>query len=156
MPDLTADAIERWLDTYGSEDVAHVGQRGPPEEEADVLPSVVAFGATLDAVHASAPAPLEALLLSDPAASALRTVMAHLGGPRRLRLLHWLAECRFAETHALLGRLTEPDPSGAGPFLDAWIADLHRRQVLERLFSPDRIATLLAACKAADNQEKST
>ncbi len=156
MPDLTVDAIERWLDTYGSEDVAHVGQRRPPEEEAGVLPSVVAFGATLDAVHASAPVPLEALLLGDPAASGLRTVMAHIGGPRRLRLLHWLAEGGFAETHALLERLTEPDPSGAGPFLDAWIADLHRRQVLERLFSPDRIAILLAACKAAGNQEKPT
>lgn len=154
MPDLTRDAIESWLDTHGSEAVAHLAQPGPPEEEADVLPAVIALGTALDVGHAEARDRLEALLLADPAAAGLRTVMAHLGSPRRMRLLHWLAECGFTNVHGVLARLTEADPSGAGPFIEAWIADLHRRQVLERIFDPARITVLLAACREADNQEK--
>ena len=154
MPDLTRDAIESWLDTHGSEAVACLAQPGPPEEEADVLPAVVALGTALDAGHAEARDRLEALLLADPAAAGLRTVMAHLGSPRRMRLLHWLAECGFTDVHGVLARLTEADPSGAGPFIEAWIADLHRRQVLERIFDPARITALLAACREADNLEK--
>lgn len=154
MPDLTRDAIESWLDTHGSEAVAHLAQPGLPEEEADVLPAVVALGTALDVGHAEARDRLEALLLADPAAAGLRTVMAHLGSPRRMRLLHWLAECGFTDVHGVLARLTEVDPSGAGPFIEVWIADLHRRQVLERIFDPARITALLAACREADNLEK--
>lgn len=154
MPDLTTTAIESWLDTHGSEAVADLAQTGPPEEDAGVLPKVIALGTVLDAGRDQARASLEALLLADPAATGLRTVLAHLGGPRRMRLLHWLAECGFNDVHGVLTRLTEADPSGAGPYLATWIADLHRRQVLERIFDPDRITALLAACKAADTQEK--
>lgn len=154
MPDLTTDAIASWLDTHGSAAVCGTGHQGPPEEEGSILPAVVALGTALDATHAAASAQLEAALLASPAAAGLRTVMAHLGGPRRLRLLHWVAESGFADVRAVLARMTEADPSGAGAFLNAWVADLHRRQVLERVFAPDRIATLLAACKAADTQEK--
>ena len=71
-----------------------------------------------------------------------------------MRLLHWLAECGFTDVHGVLARLTKADPSGAGPFIEAWIADLHRRQVLERIFDPARITALLAACREADNLEK--
>ena len=154
MPDLTTNAIESWLDAHGSEAVAHLAQSRPPEEETDVLPAVIALGTILDFSCASARAPLEALLLADPAAEGLRTVMAHFGGPRRMRLLHWLTECGFTDVHSVLARLTEADPSGTGPFLSAWIADLHRRQVLERIFDSARITALFAACKEADSQEK--
>ena len=156
MPDLTNTAIESWLDTHGSEAVAHLAQTGPPEEDADVLPAVIALGTVLDTGRDQARAALEALLLANPAAAGLRTVLAHLGGPRRMRLLHWLAECGFTDAHGVLTRLTEADPSGAGPYLAAWIADLHRRQVLERIFDPARITTLLAACRDVDTQEKIT
>lgn len=154
MPDLMTGAIASWLDTHGSAAVCGSGKQGPLEEEGSVLPAVVALGTALDACHAEASAQLEAALLASPAAAGLRTVMAHLGGPRRLRLLHWVAESGFADVRGVLAHLTEADPSGGGIFLKAWIADLHRRQVLERVFDPHRIATLLAACKAADTQEK--
>lgn len=154
MPDLTSTAIETWLDTHGSEALAALSQTGAPEEHGGVLPAVVALGAALDAGQAAAPASLEAVLLAE-AAAPLRTVVAQLGGPRRMRLLHWLAaECGLADTHGVLARLTEADPSGAGPFIQAWIADLHRRQALERIFDPGRIAALLAACREAGLQEE--
>lgn len=154
MPDLTTDAIESWLSIHGSAAVCGTGRQGPPEENAGLLPTVVALGTALDASHAEAGAQLEAALLASPGAAGLRTVMAHLGGPRRLRLLQWVAESGFADVGGVLAGLTEADSSGAGIFLNAWIADLHRRQVLERLFALDRITTLLAACKAANTQEK--
>ena len=77
----------------------------------------------------------------------VRTALAQIGQGRRLRLLHWLSDIPdFGDLPtALLGT----DTSEAAHFLRAEIRNLHRRALLDRIFSPERIAALLDACSAA-------
>jgi len=148
MPDLSADVVADWL--YAREPVIAVDLRSsvPSAEEHDsVLPAVLGLGRAMDEALADDPDGLRSRL-TDPAVLArTRTVLAQIGQGRRLRLLHWLSELPdFGDLPtALLGT----DTSEAAQFLRAEIRYLHRRALLGRIFSPERIAALLDACATA-------
>jgi len=148
MPDLSADAVAVWL--YAKEPViaAYLRTSIPSGEEHEaVLPALLQLGKVMDDALAHDPDNLRARLKDEAVLANTRTALAQIGQGRRLRLLHWLAEIPdFTDLpNALLGT----DTSGAAQFLRAEIRNLHRRALLDRMFSSERIAALLDACSAA-------
>jgi len=92
--------------------------------------------------------------LHDGLAIDLSRAMAHLDGGRRLRLLHWLTSAGFEQPHEIINLLTSPTtPSGHA--LLRWIAALLRREQVDRLFSPERVQILQAACRKVRQLEQS-
>ena len=72
--------------------------------------------------------------------------MAQLGAARLMRLLHWLAEIDLPGCNAVISALVGGDDA-TGHALRAAIAAVTRRALLRRIFAPDRIAALQAACE---------
>jgi hypothetical protein len=152
MPDLSADEIARWLHAREPSIAAEIASSLPPAEEDDiVLPAVIRFGAVLDVAFGRSPDRLKHRLQLDRVRAATRTVLAHMGRGRRLRLLHWFAEIPGLE-HLPASLLTD-EGTEADAFLRAEIRALHRRTSLSRIFGQDRIAALLAACTEAAQSE---
>jgi crotonobetainyl-CoA:carnitine CoA-transferase CaiB-like acyl-CoA transferase len=79
--------------------------------------------------------------------------MGQLGFPRTLRLLDWLMQAGLPDSDAILAALLEADPSGVGQYLQAALAGAARPTLLERIYAPDRLAALMAACEAADGKQ---
>jgi hypothetical protein len=148
MPDLSADGVAAWL--YEMEPVIAVDLRTsvPSAEEHDaVLPAMLGLGRVLDDALAHSPDRLRDRLKQEPVLAKTRTALAQIGQGRRLRLLHWLADIPgFTD---LPSALLATDASAAAQFLRAEVRNLHRRALLDRMFSPERIAALLEACAAA-------
>lgn len=148
MPDLSADVVAAWL--YEREPVIAVDLRTsvPSAEEHDaVLPAVLGLGRAMDDALASDPDGLRSRLTDTVTLTKIRTALAQIGQGRRLRLLHWLSE--LPDFGDLPAALLGTDTSEAAQFLRAEIHNLHRRALLDRIFSPERIAALLDACAAA-------
>jgi hypothetical protein len=150
MPDLSADAVAVWLSENGPAIASNLTSR--PEyqarEEHDVvLPAVLQLGQVMDDALARAPDALRERLRDRAVLISIRTALAQFGQARRLRLLTWLAA--LPDSTGLFNDILGSDESEAAQFLRAEIRNLHRRQLLDRMFSPERIAALLAACAAA-------
>ena len=148
MPDLSADVVAAWL--YEKEPVIAVDlATSVPsgEEHETVLPAVLRLGSVMDDALARAPDNLRARLKDQAVLANARTALAQIGQGRRLRLLHWLAE--IPDFGDLPAALLGADNSQDSQFLRAEIRNLHRRALLDRMFSPERIAALLDACSAA-------
>jgi len=148
MPDLSADVVAAWL--YEREPVIAVDLRTsvPSADEHDaVLPAVLGLGRAMDDALANDPDGLRSRLTDPSVLAKTRIALAQIGQGRRLRLLHWISDIPdFGDLPtALLGT----DASEAAQFLRAEIRNLHRRALLDRIFSPERIAALLDACSAA-------
>jgi hypothetical protein len=148
MPDLSADVVAAWL--YEKEPVIAAELRASvpsADEHESVLPAVLGLGKAIDDALANDPDNLRIRLRDTVVLAKARTALAQIGLGRRLRLLHWLSEIPdFGDLPtALLGT----DTSEAAQFLRAEIRNLHRRTLLDRMFSPERIAALLDACSAA-------
>jgi hypothetical protein len=148
MPDLSADAVATWLQQH--EPVLAAELRASPltaDEHERVLPAILRLGRLMDHAQDSAAPDLRAWITNPEIVPDARQLLAQIGPGRRLRLLHWLAEATEPEgfADALIGR----DHSEAARFLRSEIQTLHRRTLLDRMFSPERIAALLAACDAA-------
>ena len=153
MPDLRADATAAWLGANGSEDIARFLQRKPVEEPPELAHAIEDFGQALDTSIAHGVELLDRAL-HDGMAADLSQALAHLGGDRRLCLLHWLTGVGFEQPHEIINLLTNPaEPSGHA--LLRWITALLRREQLDRLFSADRIQTLQAACRKVGQLEQS-
>jgi hypothetical protein len=153
MLDLRAEATATWLTENGSEDIARLLRRKCIDEPPELAAGIDAFGHALDASIAGG-ADLLDHALHDGMAVELAQVMAYTDGGRRLRLLHWLTSAGFEQPHEIIYLLTTPTtPSGHA--LLRWIAALLRREQLDRLFSLERIQTLEAACRKAEQTELS-
>ena len=153
MPDLRADTTATWLRDNGSQDIARFLQRRPVDELPEVARAVEDFGQALDTSVAHGVEQLDHAL-HDGMAADLSQALAHLSGERRLCVLHWLTGVGFEQPHEIINLLTNPaEPSGHA--LLRWIAALLRREQLDRLFSPERLNTLRAACRKVGQLEQS-
>lgn len=153
MLDLKADAIAAWLTENGSEDMERLLRRPRVDEPPELGRMIESFGQAMDESIAGGVEVLDHAL-HDGLAIELSRVMANLDGGRRLRLLHWLTSAGFEQPHEIINLLTSPTtPSGHA--LLRWITALLRREQLDRLFSPERVQTLQAACRKARRLEQS-
>jgi hypothetical protein len=122
----------------------------PAEADPGAGKALARLGQALDAAAASNPAGLATGLLRGPLRDEFRALMGQLGFPRTLRLLHWLMQAGLPEGDAVLAAVLEPDPSGIGQYLQAILAGAAKPTLLERIYAPDRLAVLMAACEPAD------
>ena len=151
MLDLHTEAIAAWLAVHGSEDLARSAGLPKADDDSGLSGVLVAFATSLEtSVQHGTGALGEAL--DQGLSVAMAEVIAHLGPGRRLRLLHWLTEAGFDEPHRIIEQLTDPGTPGGAVML-RWMTALLRRERLDRLFSQDRIDTLLAACRKAETKE---
>ena len=153
MLDLRADATAAWLTENGSEDIARLLRRQPVDDPPELEQAIHGFGQALDTSVALGAEPLDHAL-HDGLAGELSQILAHLGGDRRLRILHWLTGAGFEQPHETINLLTDPT-TASGHALLRWMSALLRREQLDRLFSPDRLQTLQAACRKAGHLEQS-
>jgi hypothetical protein len=149
MPNLEQRAVTEWLTALRP---AVANEWPPPiramETEADNAERLQALGSILDEIVPGELRDLLTALRQAPLQDDLRAVMAQLGAARLMRLLHWLAEIDLPDCPAVISALVGGD-DGNGDALRAAIAAVTRRALLRRIFAPDRIAALHAACETA-------
>ena len=147
MPDLYAVAVAGWLAARGP-DVAALPSRGAVDADEPSLRATLRLGVLLDQGAAADPARLAARLVDPATAVNLRAVLTQLGAGRRVVVLDWLASGAVPQRDAVLAAAMAPGQHG--DFVRAELQALHRAALLARIFAPDRIAALLAACRPAD------
>ena len=150
MPDLEHRAVTDWLTELRPVVAA---QEWPPavrplEMEAGHPERLVALGRALDDLEDDHVAELARMLRTPRLAEDLRAVLAQLGAARLLRILHWLPERGIPECNLVIAGLVEGDAPEARAIRAAFAA-LTRRAILRRIFDPERVALLNAACIAA-------
>lgn len=153
MPDLSKATVTSWLQQR--EPTVATSWKGavrPVEEEPDVRASLVELGDALDRSLNRNAEGLSAALREEPVQENLRRVLAQLGPARLLRLLHWLSFAGLPKGGQILSNLLRDDPSGAGQALRAFIEELHRQELLARIFSRGRLEALLAACQGQQGE----
>ena len=79
--------------------------------------------------------------------NSMRTVLAQMGTARRLRVLAWVAESGLPNPHTVLGTFLEVDASGSGRALRDSLRSHYRRALLARMFAPERMEQVMAACR---------
>jgi len=149
MPNLEQHAVTEWL----TELRPAVSREWPPsvravETQADNPERLQALGSPLDQLAERDLRDFSAALREASLRDDLRAVMAQLGAARLMRLLHWLAEIDLPGCDAVISVLGGGDDA-TGHALRAAIAAVTRRALLRRIFAPDRIAALHAACETA-------
>jgi hypothetical protein len=153
MPDLSERIVTDWFTSLRR---ANSADEWPPpvrpiEQEADVPARLVATGNAFESHAADDLALLSAALRYPPLHDSMTVVMAQLGAARVTRLLHWFAECGLPECHMVIAALLRDDTE-PGRALRAAVEAVTRRAILDRMFGPDRIATLAAACELANRE----
>jgi hypothetical protein len=149
MPNLEQQAVTEWL----TELRPAASREWPPrvravETESDDPERLQAFGSLLDQLAERDLQEFSAVLREAPLRDELRAVMAQLGAARLMRLLHWLAEIDLPGCDSMISALVGGDDA-TGHALRAAIAAVTRRALRRRIFAPDRIAALHAACETA-------
>ena len=150
MPNLEQYAVTKWLTALRP--AAAMSEWPPPiraiETETDNSERLQALGSIFDELIPEELRHLSTALKEPPFRDDLRAVMAQLGAARLMRLLNWLAEIDLPGCHAVISALVGGDDA-TGHALRAAIAAVTRRALLRRIFAPDRIAALHAACETA-------
>jgi len=148
MPNLSKSKVETWLETQDSE-VARLwgGAVRPIEDDADVRTALTEMGHMLDQSLNKDAGKLSATLQDDSTQAGLRRVLVQLGPARLFRILHWLSSAGLPDAEKVVGSLLQDEPSGIGGMLRAAIQEMHRQELLARLFSRGRLEALLAACQ---------
>ena len=149
MPNLEQHTVTEWL----TELRPAASREWPPavravETESDNPERLRAFGSLLEQLAERDLQDFSAALREAPLRDDLCAVMAQLGAARLMRLLHWLAEVDLPGCDAVISALVGGDDA-TGHALRAAIAAVTRRALLRRIFAPDRIAALHAACETA-------
>ena len=150
MPNLEQYAVTEWLTALRP---AAAAKEWPPpiraiETEADNPERLQTLGSILDQLARGELEILATTLREAPFRDDLHAVMAQLGAARLMRLLHWLAEIDLPDCHSVISALVGGDDA-ASHALRAAVAAVTRRALLRRIFAPDRIAALHAACETA-------
>jgi hypothetical protein len=146
MPDLTRAAVLSWL----WENEPHLTDADNGEADQTMEAALCRLGAALDAALLSDPAKLTNFLRSESGIKNLRAILGQLDQPRILRLLGWIRNEGLPEGEAILLALLTPDPTGTGQYLQAMLAEAARIALLNRLYAPERLAMLRAACRSTD------
>jgi hypothetical protein len=149
MPNFEQHAVTEWLAALRP---AAAGEWPPPiraiETQADNAERLEALGSILGGLVPGKLRELSIALRAAPLRDDLRAVMAQLGAARLMRLLHWLTEVDLPDRPTVISMLIGGD-DGNGEALRASITGVIRRALLRRIFAPDRIAALHAACATA-------
>ena len=149
MPNLEQHTVMEWLTELRS---AASREWPPPvravETEADNPERLKVFGSLLDQLAERDLQDFSAALREAPLRDDLRAILAQLGAARLVRLLHWFAEIDLPGCDAVISTVVGGDDAN-GRALRAAIAAVTRRALLRRIFAPDRIAALHAACQSA-------
>ncbi len=154
MPDLSAEAVNTWLnhtDPNPISDLPDALRRA--ELEPSVETALVALGIALDDAEARSPRHLSKRLQTDPARTTFQSVLAQLGSARLLRLLDWLSEPGKSARHSLLTVLFTPDASDASQAVQSSIQFLARRSLIARMMASERMETLVT-CTSMSRQRK--
>ena len=151
MPDLEISSVLTWF-RHEEPDRLDVLERPVTATAAqpEVEQALVRLGQALDEAAAKDLTGLAVQLRTARLRDDLRAVMGQLGFPRTLRLLDWLLQAGLPDSDAVLAAVLDPDPSGIGQYLQAALVGAARPALLERIYAPDRLATLMAACEPAD------
>lgn len=149
MPDLKAAAVYEWLTELRPD---HAGADWPPairpvETTGGIAARLGDLGKLLDQAAASDLQALSQALRANPLRDDLTTVLAQLGVARTLRLLHWLSEVDLPECHSVIGGLLQSDRHAAG-CLRAGVEAVTRQAAVRRMFAPERVTALQAACES--------
>lgn len=144
MPDLSLDAVAGWL-RERDPDIATLPLLGPIDGDPAVLQTMLQLGDLLEQALVDDAERLSARLRHPATAVNLRAALSQAGLARRMRLLAWLSEEGLPEQEALLA--TAMGPGEDGDFIRAELQALHRRALLARIYSPERIRILLTACQ---------
>lgn len=147
MPDFTATAINDWLTSRGSDAVG--GSAETPDNDPVAEPLVLRLGEALDRTLKTDRSATEGLLGDKEITPHLRAFMVGLGAPRRLRMIHWLVDSGFSDPRTLIEGIENAPGETPGEGLRPWLLDLQRRELLETIFTSERINMLLAACRRA-------
>ena len=137
MPDLARSSVLTWL---------AVQETDKPDLLKNPVMAVEAH-AEVDTALTRDSAGLADSLRTGATGADLRTVMGQLGVPRILCLIDWIMQGGLPEASLVLGAVLAPDPDGNGQFIQAMLSDCVRPPLLERLYAPDRLSALLAACQ---------
>ncbi len=153
MPNLARSSVLTWL-AVQEPDKPDLLENPVTAVEAhpDVEAALIDLGEALDAALALDPAGLAAGLCSDPNRADLRAVLGQLGVPRALRLIGWIMQAGLPDANVVLGAVLAPDSAGNGQYLQAMLSGCMRPALLERLYAPDRLTALLAACQPTDGR----
>ncbi|USQ74273.1 hypothetical protein NF552_24155 (plasmid) [Roseomonas mucosa] len=153
MPDLSKATVTSWL--QDREPLVAARWKGavrPVEEEPEVRASLAELGDTLDQSFNYDADELSVALREEPVQDNFRRVLVQLGPARLLRLLHWLSFSGLPGGGQVLGGLLRDDPSGSGQALRGFVEELHRQELLARIFSRGRLQALLAACQGQQGE----
>lgn len=145
MPDLDHAAVSGWLSARDPV-AAALARPGPVDADDRALAALLRLGVALDKAAERDAAALAEALCEEETSVRLRSALAQIGTARRLRLLEWLGEAGLPNGRALLAAMGD-GPGGA--FQRAELAALERRAILARVFAPERVAELRAACAEA-------
>jgi hypothetical protein len=150
MPNLEQHAVTEWLTALRP---AATANEWPPairaiETQSDNSERLQRLGSIFDELIPEELRHLSTALKEVPLRDDLRAVMAQLGAARLMRLLHWLAEIDLPGCPTVISALAGGDDA-TGHALRAAIAAVTQRALLRRIFAPDRIAALQAACETA-------
>ena len=144
MPDLSPNAVADWL-RERDPDVTTRPLLGPIDADPAVLQTMLRLGELLEEALANDAERLSARLRHPATAVNLRSALAQSGMARRLRLLDWFGDAGLPERSAVLAAAMSAGPDG--DFIRAELQALQRRALLARIYAPERIQMLLAACQ---------
>lgn len=154
MPDLSTDAIHRWIDAHwqcaagiSSKHTFRQNERSHRVEQA-----LAALGQVLEEAGERDFSALRAALIEDAGRDGLRRVLAQLGPGRMVRILHWLSCLGSSDADAVLTTLFDSSDDVNVLALREALQALHRRELLARLFGEDRVGALLSACRLVQKE----
>ena len=145
MPDLSPNAVSDWLRERDPE-VALLPLLGPVDADPDVLRTMLRLGELLERALVSDAERLSARLCHPATRINLTAALAQSGMARRLRLLAWFGDDGLPERDAVLAAAMGDGPDGE--FIRHELTALQRRAALARIYAPERIQMLLAACRS--------
>jgi hypothetical protein len=145
MPALDKKSSVAWLQLHEPA-LGFLGRAVGTVERTPAVERVLdALGEALDAALSENPSALSGHLRDPSVARRLAVLLDELGLARRYRLLAWLAEPTLPDHHAVLSAILRT--AEHGPRLRNAMSAANRAALLSRIFSPERIAALLTACK---------
>jgi hypothetical protein len=149
MPDLDRALVLEW---FRLEEASSPSAAGPPlqpvEESPEVEAALVRLGGVLDDALGRAPDTLSAMLRASPAGDELRIILAQIWPARFLRILEWIMEGPLPGSDAVLAGFMVPDATASGQYLQRALLRASGPTALERIYAPERLQGLLAACQA--------
>lgn len=154
MPDLSTEAIQRWIDTYGqtTTDVDRKEGFRDSERHSGVEQALTTLGQVLEEARDNDVTALRTALIEDTGRDGLRRILAQLGPGRMARILYWLSYLGSPDADAVLTTLFDSSSDINVLSLRETLQVLHRRELLGRLFGEDRVGMLLSACRLVQKE----